>query len=262
MVSTLLLADSCAYKRLTYLQDLEALKTYDVTEGPDVKIQRGDKIQILVNCTNPVLAAPFNLASASTEVDVTAGGTSSQGSATGVEYLVDQDGYLMFPILGLIHAEGMTINQLKEEISSQIISRNYIKDPIVSAEFTNFQITLLGEINTKGNIIIRDNKVTLLKAIAQAGDLTENANREEVEVIRTEDGRRTMYKVNLLSKECFESPAFYLQQNDIVYVKPEKTKLGQGFNTTIGLVSSSMTMVSSVTMIVYWVARFLGGAKN
>lgn len=252
MASVLLLADSCSWKRITYLQDMDTLTTYDVTDAPEVKIRKNDKIKILVSCTNPVLAAPFNLASGSADVDITTGSVSASGAGAGVEYLVDRNGYILFPVLGDIYVEGMTLSQLMTEIAGQITTRNYIKDPIVTAEFANFQITVLGEVNGKGNYVVKDNKVTVLQAIAMAGDLTLSAQTDNVWVIRTDGRERKVYALDLRSKSCFDSPGFYLQQDDVVYVKPRKTKLDA--NAQLGLQISSLILsgASTAAMVLYW----------
>lgn len=235
---------------------MEELTSYNVTEAPEVKVRKNDRVKILVSCTNPALSAPFNLISGSTNVDITTGQLSSSGiSNGGVEYLVNKDGYILFPVLGEIKIEGLTISEVKDTITELITEKNYIKDPIVTAEFTNFQITILGEVNAKGNYIVKDNKVTILQAIALAGDLTTQAQTDNIWVIRTEGKERQVYPIDLRSKSCFESPGFYLQQDDVVYVKPRKSKLDGSSQLALTITSTVLSGLSTIASVLYWLKR-------
>lgn len=259
LVCILLSLNSCSWKRMTYLQDLETLTTYDVTEAPDVKIRKNDRIRIHVGCTNPVLAAPFNLADGASNVDITTGTVSTAGislapDAKGVEYLVDKNGEILFPVLGSIPAEGLTIDQLKDEIASRIVEKRYITDPIVTAEFTNFQITMLGEVSSKGNYVVKEGKVSIFQAIAMAGDLTTAARYDDVWVIRTEGKERQVYNMDLLSKSCFDSPGFWLQQDDIVYVKPRKSKMDANAQLGWQIGTTAVSVLSAIGSIAYWIS--------
>lgn len=253
----LLSLGSCSYKRITYLQDMETLTTYDVTDAPDVKVRKNDRIRIHVGCTNPVLAAPFNMAEGAANVDVTTGAISSAGmaetmDAKGVEYLVDKNGDILFPVLGTLHVEGLTLDQVKDDITRQITEKRYIAEPIVTAEFTNFQITVLGEVNSKGNYVVKDNRVTVFQAIAMAGDLTTCAKYDDVWVIRNDGSEREVYNLDLLSKSCFDSPGFYLQQDDIVYVKPRKVKMDANAQLGWQIGTTILTTLSTIGSLVYW----------
>lgn len=257
LLGVLFTADSCSYKRLTYLQDMETLTTYDVTEAPEVRVRKNDKIKILVSSTNPVLAAPFNLVSGSADVDIATGKVETGNASAGVEYTVDKNGEILFPILGNIKVEGLTLSQVKEEISRQITAKNYIKDPIITAEYTNFQITILGEVNGKGNYVVKDNKMNVLQAIAMAGDLTSSAQTDNVWVIRTEGKEREVYPIDLRSKSCFDSPGFYLQQDDIVYVKPRKTKLDANAQLGLQISSIALSAMSTAATVLYFMRGIL-----
>ena len=173
-----------------------------------------------------------------------------------MEYLVDNEGYILFPVLGSLRVEGMTLKQLKEEISNLIIEKKYINDPIVTAEFTNFQITILGEVGSKGNYIVKDNRITILQAIAMAGDLTTYAQNDNIWVIRTEGGERQVYPIDLRSKSCFDSPGFWLQQDDVVYVKPRKAKLDGGSQLALTITSTVLSGLSALGSILYWTGAF------
>ena len=140
-------------------------------------------------------------------------------------------------------------------IADKIKAKNYLKEPIVMADFMNFQITMLGEVNSKGNFKVENNEINLIQAIAMAGDLTTNAKREEILVIRTENGERKAYPVNMLSKDLYESPAFQLQQNDVVYAKPNKVKSDGAFERKTTLLTLFTSLLSTAAMLYYWVFK-------
>lgn len=249
---------SCSSKKqLTYLQDVEYFKEYPVSDQVETKIKKGDKLDIMVTCKNPELALPFNIVNGGT-VRVTADGEMSSEPSLQADrkgYIVGNDGNIDFPILGELHVESLTLDELKHLIESRIIEKNYIRDPMVLAEFMNFQITMLGEVNTKGKLNISNNQVTLLEAIAMAGDLTTNAKRDEIVVIRTENGKRVFYPHDMRSKDIYDSPAFYLQQNDIVYAKPNKNKSDGAFERKTTYLSLLFTFISAAASLYYWVIK-------
>lgn len=236
------LLPSCgSANRLTYLKDIDTLSTYVIPERPDARIGKGDKLSIVVTCKTPALAAPFNVISGASIIDPTTGEVKGDAkNGEGIGYTVDKEGFIDFPILGRLKVEGLTLVDLSDMITACIKENNYIKDPIVVAEFMNFKITVLGEVGAKGNYLVKDRTITIFEAIAQANDMTTSAVRDDVWVIRTEGNSKKVYTIDLQSKSCFSSPAFYLQQNDIVYVRPRKGKLDA--NAQLGLQISSMVM--------------------
>lgn len=139
-------------------------------------------------------------------------------------YLVDVEGNIDFPILGKLHVAGLTMNEIKDMITDNIVNDNYIKDPLVQVELLNFKYTVLGAVARNGSFTSSGNRITLLEAIANAGDLTSKAKIDKVAVIREVNGARQMFVHDLRSKDIFDSPCFYLQQNDVVYVEPKYKK--------------------------------------
>lgn len=253
----LLTLGSCgSSKKLTYVQDMEVLEKYPVKEEVEIKIQPKDKLDIVVTCKNPELAMPFNIVGGTVRTDANGDVTSS---TTGVEdkkgYVVDKFGNIDFPVLGELYVQGLTLEQLKNMIEERIKEKNYIRDPMVLADFMNFKITILGEVGSKGNFTVEDNEINLLQAVAMAGDLTNNAKRKEVMVIRTENGERTAYEVNMLSKDMYDSPAFQLQQNDVVYVKPNKNKSDGRFERNSTVLGLLLTFVTAFTSFYHWVLK-------
>ena len=251
-VAALLSLASCgSYKKLTYLQDMEVLTTYDVKEQPNVLIGVNDKLRIVVTCQEPTLAAPFNLSTGVFSVNPETGESVTKLSSEAESgYVVDNNGYIDFPVIGLVKAEGLTLEGLREDLIDKIIETKYIKDPIVLVEFMNFQFTVLGEANP-GNYNVPNGRINLLVALALAGDLKPSAKRDDVWVIRTENGQRMVYSVDMRSKDLFESPAFNIQQNDIIYVKPLKSVKDADAtkrSSVITTVISALSTVSSITL--------------
>lgn len=188
-----------------YLQDMVANQTYPMQQRPEPTVQPDDRLQIHVSCKIPELALPFNMV----------------GDQTSAGYLVSQNGDIQMPILGTVHVAGKTLEGVQDEIRQKLIEGDYIKDPIVTASFLNFRYTVLGAVGSNGQYVVDGDRITLIEAIAKAGDLTAEAKTDRVAVIREEADGRKMYLHDLKSTDIFSSPCFYLQQNDIVYVEPK-----------------------------------------
>jgi len=222
-------------------------------------IQAGDRLSIIVNALDPGSAAPYNLGSGS--ITTSAGpslGTSSSGGANG-GYVVEADGTIHFPQLGKIQVVGMQRKQLIDTLTQRLVK--YLTDPIVTVQFINFKITVLGEVSRPGTISIPDGKVTLAEAIGLAGDLPITARRDNISVIREQNGQREFGRVNLLSKNVFSSPYYVLKQNDIVYVEltKEKVTATDQSNTilrnNISLVTTALSIVSTIIVLVVTLKR-------
>ena len=225
-VVLLAMMTSCStYKKINYLQDVVPDKAERIAINKGILIQPKDMISIVVSSRNPELALIFNLPVISYQAGSES--VSGQGSQRLLGYVVDNDGNIDFPVLGLVKAAGLTRWELAKEIKERIIEGNYIKDPVVTVEFMNFKISVMGEVTSPGTYNIEGDKITILQALSLAKDLTIFGRRDNVSVIREQDGERVIYQVDLRSASIFESPAYYLQQNDIVYVEPNKVRAGQ-----------------------------------
>ncbi len=225
MLALMLLASCSSKKDFVYLQDMRVGTKYPIEAKYEPVIHGDDRLSITVSCKNPELAIPFNVQGGTFTVDAN-GNVVADASGNSVEkgYRVDVNGNIDFPILGKLHIEGMTVNAVKELIKSKIEQGNYMKDPLVTIEFLNFKYTVLGATGRNGTFSAKGDRVTILDAIANAGDLAVNAEIDRVAVIREVNGERQMFMHDLKSKEIFDSPCFYLQQNDIVYVEPKYRK--------------------------------------
>lgn len=169
-------------------------------------------------------------------------------------YLVDTNGEIDFPILGKMHVAGLTRLQLTELIKQRLTEEDLIKDPVVTVQFLNYKVSVMGEVNRPGSFNISGDRITLLEALSMAGDLTIYGRRDRVAVIRENDGQRTILYHDLRSSDVFNSPCYYLQQNDIVYVEPNNSKAGQSEinqNKSVGVwLSAGSILVSIVSLIV------------
>lgn len=222
----IMMFSSCGVKKnFVYLNDMKMGEIYPMDSKHEAIIHSDDRLSIKVSCKNPELAIPFNLYGESYRVGSDGNIAVSEGGNT-VEkgYRVDKEGYIDFPILGRLYVEGSPVGSVIEMIRNRIIDGDYIKDPIVSIEFLNFKYTVLGAVNRNGTFTVDGDRVTLLEAIANAGDLTSKAEINRVAVIREVGDGRQMFMHDLRSTDLFESPCFYLQQNDIVYVEPKYRK--------------------------------------
>lgn len=244
-----LLLSSCAHKNFVYLQDMYRGQKYPFNDNYEAVVHKDDRLSITVSGKNPELAIPFNIYGGSFKVGID-GSVSADGTAKVNEkgYRVDVDGNIDFPILGKLHVEGLKVSQVTELIKQKIEEGNYMKDPIVSIEFLNFKYTVLGAVGHSGTFTVDGDRITLLEAIAKAGDLSSKAKTDRVAVIRETNGERQMFMHDLRSKDVFKSPCFYLQQNDIVYVEPKYRKKdsedrGWQIGTTV---LSAITAVCSI----------------
>lgn len=244
------LCTSCASsKKVVYLQDVVPLKQQDIEQKYEVYIHNDDLLAIMVNSKNPELALPFNMPMVSYQL-----GSQSAPQQRVLGYLVDTNGDIDFPILGKLHVAGLTRLQLTDMIKQRLIDEDLIKDPIVTVQFLNYKVSVMGEVNRPGSFNISGDRITLLEALSMAGDLTIYGRRDRVAVIREKDGKRTILMHDLRSSDIFNSPCYYLQQNDIVYVEPNKAKAGQSEinqNKSVGVwLSAASILVSIASLIV------------
>lgn len=192
------------------------------TPIPESVIQKNDILSINISSMNPDASAFLNQAPVAGNQE---GGITSSTLGGSVGYLVSSDGNIQLPILGNIKAEGSTKNQLKDKISSLILEKKLLVDPIITIRFMNFRVTVLGEVNRPSVVSVPNEKISLLEAIGLAGDITIFGKKENVMVIREENNRKTIQRINLNSNDLFTSPYYYLRSNDIVYVEPSKARV-------------------------------------
>lgn len=248
MVITLagVLASCSTPRKLSYLRDLEYNIPSTALPAPVLMIQPGDVLAISVSSDNPLLAAPFN--------GLTVSGVNQSGGVHSISYTVDSSGDITFPVLGHLHVAGMDTGKIETMIADQISSLGYIKEPVVSVSLANFNVTVIG---SSGNLIIdaKGPSLNLFQVIAQAGGTSPKTNIKDIMVIRTENGERMAYKVDLSKKAVFDSPVYYLRQNDIVYIKPKGTSFSSEGTMVMTFVGTGLSVASIVVNYLLWSSR-------
>ena len=251
LVAIFLFASCQSYKKVPYLQDVEVVEQTTQQENLyDAKIMPKDLLTIVVSCTSPELAVPFNLTVAS-PASVATGNTQLTVQPVLQPYLVDNEGKINFPVLGELKVGGLTKRQAEQLIVEKL--KPYIKEtPIVTVRMVNYKISVIGEVARPGTFTISNEKVNLLEALAMAGDMTVWGVRDNVKLIREgADGKQEIVILDLNKAETILSPYYWLQQNDIVYVTPNKAKAR---NSDIG---NSTSLWFSATSILVSLASLL-----
>ena len=227
LILAVFLLSSCnTSKEIVYFQDINIDQPEEISKAKDITLQPKDQISIVVSSKDPQLAALFNL----TRIQYRAGTPdlrASNGNGEISGYTLDDKGNIDFPVLGTLHIAGMTKSQIANMIKQKLITENLVNDPVVTVEFMNLYFSVLGEVKNPGKYNITKDQITLLEAISMAGDLTIFGKRNAIYVIREEHGKRITHDVDLRSKKFFNSPVYYLKQNDVVYVQPNKVRAGQ-----------------------------------
>ena len=242
-------------KDVTYFQDLKPGETVlKVTASEELKIRLEDKISILVNTRDPQLSQLFNLPVQSRMIGQTGGTYTYNQGVSG--YTVDADGCIDFPVLGKVHVAGQNRQEIAALLKHELISHDLVKDPVVTVEFMNLSVAVLGDVGKPGRYNIDRDRFTVLDAISMAGDLNITAKRDRIFVLREVDGQQQVHGINLLSAEqLYTSPVYYLQQNDVVYVEPnnkkirESTPVGNTFNNPSIWISLSSLVLSICVLL-------------
>ena len=255
-----LLVSSCAHsKKITYFQDLkDTTKIYSqaINGTYEPKIQPDDVLGISVNSINPQATAIFNMQGNNAQLaPLSNAGTitsSGQNNAALNGYLVSKQGVIDFPVLGKLEVTGLTTSQLSDTLTGKL--DQYLKDPIVNVRLLNYKVTVLGEVNRPASYSITSERITLVDAIGMAGDLTIDGKRENVLLIREENGERKFIRLDLNSSTLFESPYYYLKQNDIVYIEPSKSKAQSSAQSTFRFIGISLSVIS--LLIIAYVRLF------
>lgn len=254
------LLSSCATpKEVVYFQDLQQTDgTLAAVQAKEIRVRPDDKISIIVNSRDPQLTDLFNLPYVSRQLGQTLRSvTSTYGQSQGVSgYTVDSEGNIDFPVLGKIHVEGMTREEIGRCIKDELVGQDLVKDPIVTVEFMNLTVSVMGEVAKPGRYAIERDRITILDALSMAGDLTIYGRRDAVMVQRMEGDTLQVYQLNLVSgQDVYNSPAFYLQQNDLVYVAPNDVKVRESTVNGNNIRSTSFwislgSLLSSVAVLI------------
>jgi len=252
-VMALVITGCATPHNIAYFQDMPIEKEVHITQPKQVTIKPGDAISVLVSTRDAALSSMFSLYSTYNVAEAT-GGSSAYTSRIKSEYIVGEDGCIDFPVLGRIPVAGKSREELQYFIKGMIQDQNLVKDPVVTVEYVNLFVTVIGQIGV-GRVSIDRDYFTLLDAISQKGDLALTGQRENVRVIReTGNDTRLCYEINFCSaEELYNSPAFYLQQGDVIYVEPSNkvkrttTEYGSrmvNYTFWTGLLSSALTLIA------------------
>ena len=238
----LLILSSCASRKdVVYFQDTGSFETM-VNDNTFVsKFKVDDLVSIHVSSLNPEASAPFNLIRGAAE-----GGFNPEQ----VDYLVDQAGEIDFPVIGKLKIEGLSPDELRLLLRNRL--SEYLKDPIINIRLRNFTITVLGAVNRPGTYPVNGEQITILEALGLAGDLNIRGRRDNVLVIRDFNGTKVYTRINLTSKNMLKSPVYYLTQNDVVYVEPNKSGIKEtslDASTSITVSIASLLITSTVLLI-------------
>lgn len=250
-ISCMLLLNSCIIsKKVVYVKDMLPDTIYNVMEAPALRVQKGDRLSIVVSSKMPELAVPFNQGLGDYQVNDQGNVLTSSSFTTATNgYLVDANGEIDFPILETLNIEGMTLDRVRGMIKSRLVNEKLISNPIVKVELLNLKINMMGEVSSIGVLAVPEAKITLLEAISRSGGLTNNAATDRITVIREEDGIRKMFVNNIQSKDIFDSPTYYLQQNDIVYVEPRDAVLTPRVENNLRYISTGFGVLAALFSI-------------
>ena len=251
VLSCLLLLSSCvSRKEIVYFQGLEeAGERLEMNKDKSLKIKPNDLLTITVSAPEQAAAMPFNLPVMGMPQEGDANGLMVTGRQQLQTYLVDADGNIEFPILGTVNVAGLSRQDLQEKLKTEI--REYVQDPIVNIRLVNFQVSVLGEVNRPGTFDIRDEYLTLPKALGLAGDLSIYGKRENVLIMREEKGKKVYEYLDLTDPGIVDSPFYNLQQNDVVYVEPNGAqRQSASYNRNAGVYISIASVLISLAVLI------------
>jgi len=246
-LSVLFLFSCASKKEVVYFQDVGSFETIvdDDTFIPKFKVD--DVVSIHISTLNPEASAPFNLYRAPTQSQ---NGGVLGGTVQQVDYLVDQAGEIDFPVLGKLKIVGLSPEELRVMLRDKLA--DYLKNPIINIRLKNFTVTVLGEVNRPGTYQINGEEITIMEALGLANDMTIKGQRDNILVIRDFDGTKIYYRIDLRSKNATKSPVYYLTQNDVVYVEPNKSAVTASSldnRATIAVSIASVLITSTVLLL-------------
>lgn len=239
-----------SYQKSLYLQNDAVINQSTQGQLYDFRIMPKDLLTIVVSTTDPAASAPFYRKLGQDKETTTSSNVGMQNLDL-LGYLVDNNGEIDFPVLGKIKVTGMTTRECEALLRDKL--KPYLKEtPLVTVTSSNYKFSVLGEVNHPGTYTVKDEKVTIFEAIAQAGDMTLFSIRDDVQLLREDsEGRRQVIHLNLNDADITQSPYFYLQQNDVIYVKPTKAKVRTNtFNSNASMWITILSVLTSVTSLV------------
>lgn len=268
--STLLVAAAAAIclsscvssKKIIYFQGAE--ETYkqaqDILQTYEMRLKSADQILVKVTCDNPELLEIFNMdvivgSSTRTGGSTSLSNTGSMGSVYG--YTIDNKGYVTLPAVGKVLVINKTCDEAAEAIAQSIIAKNLINEPEVKVQLLNARVAVLGAVKSPRVVSLTSERNTILDILSQCGDVSDQALRKKVSLYREENGKRERFDIDLTQDDIFNSPAFYVQQNDVIYVEPNKSQnvKSSAFSTFLGVGGSIISAISSVVAVIIALSR-------
>lgn len=230
----LLLMSSCSMPEYAYLNDAQRDSVQTIISDYTSTIHVGDQLYVYVYSQQAEVAAPFNQETHTFRYDISLNNSASSKelyesvrqtpTAQINGYEVSEEGCIIFPILGKLHVEGITLDSLSHRIENRLISEGYVKDPQVTVSLMNMRVSVIGEVNRPHELHVSGERLTIFEALAMCGDMTMYGCRDNVVVMRELEGKLTLIPINLTTKEAFDSDVYYLKSNDIVYVEPNRVR--------------------------------------
>ena len=256
-VAAICLCSCVSSEKIIYFQhsDIVFEEAQQILQKYEMRLKPADQVLIKVTCDNPELLEVFNL-------DVTMGAGNRTGSAnlnygqSGTMgnvygYTVDNNGNLILPMLDPVYVRNLTCEEAATAIENMIKKKNIIKEPVVTVRLLNARVAVLGAVKSPHVVSLTSERNTVLDVLSQCGDVSDQALRKKVTLYREENGKRSMYHLDLTQADIFESPAFYVQQNDLIYVQPNKSQnvKSSAFSTFLGVGGSVISALASVTAL-------------
>ena len=230
-------------KQMTYFQNMDSIDIRNSPKVPEVRIKQNDQLTIIVSCIDPTASAPFNMS-------ISAGNYSNNTSADNLRYtyLVDADGEINFPVIGKVKVKGLTRPETEALITEKI--KPYFAEaetPVVKVTLSSFKVTVIGEVGSPKTITVPNERLTIIEALAQSGDMTVYGKRANILLIRENmEGEKMVARLNMNDARLFNSEYYYLQQNDVIYIEPHKAK-GRSADVTA---NTFWTPISSLALSV------------
>lgn len=247
-----LMAGCSSTEEIAYVKDAPRDTVSEITGEFTKGIQANDLLSIYVESESPEVTIQFN--QETNKIAYANGTVINPGSSVVTGYLVNRDGDINFPVLGKIHVLGMTHEQLAKDLENRLVSDGHILDATVTVKLMNFKVSVLGDVMKPGMIQATGERLTIFEALSMVGDMTIYGQRKNVTVIREENGQRTIGEIDLTAADVFESPYYYLHQNDVVYVEPnlKKKKSANRDPMLMTYISSAVSIVSMLSSAFYY----------
>jgi polysaccharide export outer membrane protein len=237
---TFFLVSCTSKKEVVYFQNAKNFETIVDTDTFTSKFKINDIISINVSTFDLEAVKPFNLVKSSGPLN---------GGGNEIDYLIDIEGNIDYPVLGKIKLLGLTVGEAKELFKEKL--NEYLNDPIINIRILNFRISVLGEVSSPGTYVISGERITIMEALGLAGDLTIKGKRDNIMVIRDFNGTKTYTRIDLTTKEAFNSPVYFLTQNDVIYVEPNKSAISSSsFDARVGTAIAIASILITSTVII------------